>query len=265
MTGRTALVTGASSGIGAETARVIAGEGAAVALLSRNEPALEAVRKEIADAGGRACVAPADLRDPDAVESAVARCVDRFGPVDLLVSNAGYGMRQAFLVDQTEENWQHTLDVNLTGAFRVCRLVVPTMMERASGSIVIVSSVAGRRGIPANTAYCASKFGLRGLAESLALELGPFGVRVNAVLPGLVDTPGLDEGERYGRDFIASLAEHHGLDGLTWERYVRHAVRNTALRRLLSATEVAHLIAYLLSDFSSGITGQSVGIDGGAI
>ena len=263
--GRTALVTGASSGIGRETSLVLARQGAAVGLLSRDKEALDAVHEEIVAEGGRSVVVPADLRDGKAVREAVAGCEETLGPVELLVSNAGDGMNQVFLCDQTEENWQRTIDINLTGAFRVCRQVVPGMMERQSGSIVFLSSIAGKRGIPANTAYCASKFGLHGLTESLAWELGPFGVRVNAVCPGLTNSPGLNEEERYGGDFVASLVRHHGPENLTWKRYVDRAVRNTALRRVLEAEEVAMLTMYLLSDLSTGITGQAIGIDGGAL
>lgn len=262
--GRTALITGAGSGIGAATAQRLAGHGAAVGLLGRGEEALAEVAKAITGAGGRAQVLPADVQDHETLERAVEICTAELGPVDLLVSNAGSGEHQVFLHEQTEADWQRTLDVNLTGAFRICRLVVPGMIERRRGGIVLVSSVAGKRGLPANTAYCAAKFGLHGLTEALAQELGPFGIRVNAVCPGLTDSPGLTDESRYGRDFIASLARHHGPPDLTWDRYVRRATRNTALGRLLDSDEIARLSTYLLSDLSAGITGQAVGIDGGS-
>ncbi|MDA3648114.1 SDR family oxidoreductase [Saccharopolyspora indica] len=263
--GRTALVTGAGSGIGAVLAQRLARHGAAVGLLGRGEAALAEVAEAISGAGGRALVLPADVQDHETLERAVETCAAELGPVDLLVSNAGSGEHQVFLCEQTEADWQRTIDVNLTGAFRICRLVVPGMIERRSGGIVLMSSVAGNRGLPANTAYCAAKSGLHGLARALACELGPYGIRVNAVCPGLTDSPGLTDESRYGRDFIASLARHHGPPDLTWERYVRRAARNTALGRLLDPDEVARLSTYLLSELSAGITGQAVGIDGGAL
>lgn len=263
--GRTALVTGAGSGIGAVLARRLARHGAAVGLLGRTKTDLEQVAEDITHEGGRAHVLAADLQDYQALEHAVDVCATELGPVDLLVNNAGYGERQLFLCEQTEADWQRTIDINLTGAFRICRLVVPSMLERQSGAIVLLSSVAGKRGIPSNTAYCASKFGLHGLTQALAWELGPFGIRVNAVCPGLTDSPGLTEESRYGGDFVASLARHHGPPDLTWERYVNRAVRNTALGRLLDPDEIARLSTYLLSELSAGITGQAIGIDGGAL
>lgn len=263
--GRTALVAGASSGIGAVIARQLAACGARVALLARDEQALLQVRKEITDAGGEAVVTPADMRDGVALDLAVRRCERELGTVDLLVHGAAHARGQVFLCDQSEEEWSRTLDINLTGAFRICKRVVPGMMERRSGGIVIVSSVAGKRGLPANTAYCASKFGLLGLTQALAAELGVFDIRVNAVCPGLTRSPGTTDPARYGNDFMASLARHHGPADLTWARYLNRAVRSTVLRRLVEPEEVAHQVLYLLSDLSGGMTGQAIDVNAGAL
>jgi NAD(P)-dependent dehydrogenase (short-subunit alcohol dehydrogenase family) len=263
--GRTALVTGAGSGIGAVIATRLARAGAAVALLGRDTPALEAVRAGILAAGGTAEVTPGDVRDGQALAGAVARCEDSLGPVDILVHSAAWARGQVFLCDQTEQGWLDTVDTNLNGAFRICRLVVPGMMERRRGGIVLVSSIAGKRGLPANTAYCASKAGLNGLTQALAAELGPFDVRVNAVCPGLTRSPGTTDPERYGSDFMASLGRHHGPPDLDWDRYVRSAVRGTALRRLVEPDEVADLTLFLLSPASGGITGQAMSVDAGAL
>ncbi|WP_245641150.1 SDR family NAD(P)-dependent oxidoreductase [Streptomyces megasporus] len=263
--GRTALVTGASSGIGEVIARMLAAHGARVALLARNEESLRRIAKEIAEAGGHAVPTPADLTDTTAVRAAVAEAARELGPLDHLVHCAGEARDQAFLCDLPEEQWTRTLETNLTGAFRVCREVVPGMMERRSGGIVIVSSIAGKRGLPANTAYCASKFGLNGLTQALAAELGVFNIRVNAVCPGLTDSPAATDGGRYGDAFMASLARHHGPADLTWERYLRRAVRSTVLRRLVRPEEVATQVLYLLSDMSGGMTGQAVNVDAGAL
>lgn len=263
--GRVALVSGASSGIGEMIARTLAAQGAAVALLARREDALRRVAKDIEDDGGTACPVVADLTDSGAVSAAVGEAAATLGPVDLLVHCAAEARDQVFLCDQTEEVWQRTIDINLNGAFRLCHEVVPDMMRRRRGSIVLVSSVAGKRGLPANTAYCASKFGLNGLMQSLAAELGAFGVRVNAVCPGLVESPASTDPSRYGDSFMASLAKHHGPAGLTWERYLTRAVNSTILRRMIQPQEIANHVVFLLSDLSSGTTGQAVNVDAGSL
>jgi NAD(P)-dependent dehydrogenase (short-subunit alcohol dehydrogenase family) len=265
LAGRIALVTGASSGIGALTARRLAGAGARTVLLARDEQALRTVAKEIAEAGGEAAVAPADLADAAALERAVRGAEESLGPVDLLAHAAGWARGQVFLCEQTEQQWTGTIDVNLNGAFRICRLVVPGMMERGSGGIVLVTSIAGSRGLPSNTAYCAAKFGLHGLMHALAAELGPFGIRVNAVAPGLTRAPGTTDPARYGDEFMASLARHHGPADLDWSRYLTRAVRSTALRRLVEPDEVGNAVLYLLSNLSDGITGQTLGVDAGVL
>ena len=263
--GKVAVVTGAGSGIGSVIARQLADAGAHIALLGRTEKALDDVCAAIRDDGGRAVSTPADIRDGHAVERAVRCCEDLLGPVDLLVHCAAWARGQVFLCEQTEEEWLRTVDTNLNVAFRICRQVVPGMMRRRSGGIVLISSIAGKRGLPANTAYCASKFGINGLTQALAAELGPFGVRVNAVCPGLTRSPGTTDPERYGDDFMASLGRHHGPADLDWSRYVRSAVRSTALRRLVEPREVANQVSFLLSDLSDGITGQIIGVDAGVL
>lgn len=262
--GSTALIGGASSGIGAVVARRLAAEGAKVALLSRRENVLDTLAESIRADGGTALVIPADLTSMSEVQTAVERTFESFGPVDHLVNCAVDATNQVFLEEQSEQQWMRTLDVTLNGAFRLCRAVVPRMVDRRHGSIVLVSSVAGLRGLPANTSYCAAKHGVLGLGKALAMELGPAGVRVNSVCPGIVDAPGTTDISRYAGSFMASLAKHHGPADLTWDRYLRRAVASTALRRLIDPSEVASVIAFLLSDDADGITGQSIVIDGGA-
>ncbi|WP_194905447.1 SDR family NAD(P)-dependent oxidoreductase [Catenulispora rubra] len=265
LTGRTVLVTGASSGIGELTARRLAAAGARTILLARSEQELHTLAKDITEAGGAAAAAPADLADAAALERAVRGAEELLGPVDLLAHSAGWAHGQVFLCEQTEQQWTSTIDVNLNGAFRICRLVVPGMMERRSGGIVLVSSIAGSRGLPSNTAYCAAKFGLHGLMYALAAELGPFDIRVNAVAPGLTRAPGTTDPTRYADEFMASLARHHGPADLDWSRYLTRAVRSTALRRLVEPDEVSNAVLYLLSDLSTGVTGQILGVDAGVL
>lgn len=263
--GRVALVAGASSGIGEVVARSLARGGAQVALMARSEHILRDIADGIQSEGGNAIAAPADLCDGASVDAAVTAVREALGAPDLLVNCAVDGTGQVFLQDQSNEAWARGFDVNVGGAFRLCRAVVEGMVDRGRGGIVLVSSVAGLRGLPSNTGYCASKHALIGLVRSLSMEVGPFGVRVNAVCPGLVDSPGTTDAQRYSDAFMASLAKNHGPADLTWERYLARAVRSTALRRLITPDEVASTIRFLLSDDSDGITGQSIVIDGGAM
>ncbi|WP_209440823.1 SDR family NAD(P)-dependent oxidoreductase [Amycolatopsis thermoflava] len=261
--GQVALVTGGGSGIGLAVAEVLAAGGASVGLLGRNLERLRTAEKKIVAAGGEAMACPGDVRDLDSVQSAVAEVEQRYGPITFAVNAAGTGVGQKYLCDQDEESWLRTIDTNLNGSFRFCRAVVPGMMHRRRGSIVLVSSAAGKRGVPANTAYSASKWGLNGLVRSLALEVGPAHVRVNAVCPGFTDTEMVRDESLFGGDFMDSVRRHAGPPDLTWERYWRSTVKQTALRRLIDAEEVAEMTAFLLSDHARSITGQSYSIDGG--
>jgi putative beta-ketoacyl reductase len=261
--GKTVLVSGASSGIGAYAAKKLAAEGAKVGLMARNFKALHAVAHEIKRAGGRAVPVAADLCSSDQINSGVDELVERFGPVQHLIHCAADATNQVFMVDQLEENWCHTIDVNLNGAFRLCHSVVGGMVDRKEGTIVLVSSVAGLRGIASNTSYCAAKHGLIGLGRSLAMELGAFGIRVNSICPGIVDAPGTNDMTRYGEAFMNSLRKHHGPANLTWDRYLHRAINSTAMRRLISIKEVVNLSLFLLSHESEGITGQAISVDGG--
>lgn len=258
------FVAGASSGIGRQIALDLGAAGARVALMSRREEALQEVAARVRELGGTAFVAPADIADKDRVDHAVTGAVDALGPLHGAVNCTVYGASQVFLTEQTEAEFGQSLDINLVGSMRLCQAVLPSMAERGRGSIVLMSSILGRRGIPANTTYCAAKFGLNGFMHALSKEVGPHGVRVNTLLPGLVETPATQADSPYATDFISSLARNHGITGLTWERYVSSSVRATALRRLLAPSDVSQTALFLLSDLAAGITGTTVQVDGGA-
>jgi 3-oxoacyl-[acyl-carrier protein] reductase len=205
LSGKVALVTGASQGAGRAIALRLAREGTAVALVARRPERLDQVAREIEVAGGRALAAPADVADPDAIGRAIEVAEARFGGLDILVNNAGIslaGPSDGYPL----ESWHRVLDTNLTGAFVASRAAYGALKRRGGGHIVAIASGAGRQGYPRMAAYCASKFGLIGLMQSLAAEWGPDRIKVSTILPGsiLTDFGGRstadrarDEGRKY--------------------------------------------------------------------
>lgn len=188
LAGKTALVTGASSGIGAATARALAQQGAAVTLLARRSERLEALREELEGIGAQALSAPADVTDRAAVEAAVQATVDQFGGLDILVNNAGV-MMLSHLADRRVDDWDRMIDVNIKGVLYGAAAALPHMLERGSGHIVNVGSVAGRRPIATGVVYAATKFALRAISAGIHLELSAHrGIRVTDIEPGAVDT-----------------------------------------------------------------------------
>jgi short-subunit dehydrogenase len=185
--GSTVIVTGASSGIGRETARAFARAGSNVVLASRNVEALEGLAKELEPLPGRGLVVPTDIADREAVKAMVDRTVNEFGSIDVLVNNAGLGLN-APIVEGSLENIRHLFEVNLFGAIHCIQAVAPHMKERRRGTIVNVSSIVGRLASPYNGAYSATKAGLSALTDSLRLELQPYGVKVTAIYPGYTIT-----------------------------------------------------------------------------
>ncbi|GGX76729.1 SDR family NAD(P)-dependent oxidoreductase [Streptomyces fructofermentans] len=237
-TGRTAVVTGAASGIGAATAVRLAEEGAAVVIADIGEKAGEETAARITGAGGLARFVAADVADEDDWTRIVAAAHD-FGPVDVLVSNA-YTVEVAPAHTMSLPSWRRQLDVNLTGGFLGFRAVLPDLRDR-SGAVVLTSSVHAHRGIPGHPAYAASKGALLSLCGQLAVEYGP-AVRVNAVVPGPILTAAWDRVAPQDRE---------------------RSVAETAARRFGTPEEVAGAIAFLSSDDASYITGTSLVVDGG--
>jgi len=187
LSGQVALVTGASRGIGRATALALAAEGAALVLAARSVPELEALAADIDAQGGRALVAPGDVSRSSDVRRIVSGALQEFGRLDILVNNAGVAYRKP-LAETSEADFDHTLAVNLKGVFLFCREVVPVMTRQGSGVIINVSSGAGKQGFPELAVYCATKFAVIGLTESLAAELREAGVKVYALCPGSTDT-----------------------------------------------------------------------------
>jgi meso-butanediol dehydrogenase/(S,S)-butanediol dehydrogenase/diacetyl reductase len=247
--GRVAIVSGGGTGIGAATARLFASEGAKVVVTGRRPEPIEAVAVEI---DGRAV--PGDTSDDERVRDAVATAVGAFGGLDLVVANAGLGFGGA-TADVDDEHWQRTLDVNLTGAFRLARAAIPSLIERGGGSIVLVSSTAGLVSGMENAAYETSKAAMLGLARSIAVGYGPRGIRANALCPGWVETP---SGDRSMEELVAER-------GISLGEAYRLVTQHIPLRRPATAEEIATCILFLASDESSMVTGTTLVADGGGL
>jgi len=187
LVGKVALVTGASSGIGAATAKALAREGVRVALLARREERLEEVADEIRRLPGHALVCPADVTDCAAARTMVARVLGQWKRIDILVNNAGRGIAAPFEAT-TPEDLRALMEVNLVGVLTLTQAVLPGMLQQASGHVINISSMSGRRGIPLRSAYNATKFALVGLSEALRQELRGTGVHVSIVYPILTET-----------------------------------------------------------------------------
>ncbi|MFH8788958.1 SDR family NAD(P)-dependent oxidoreductase [Streptomyces roseoverticillatus] len=238
--GKAALVTGATRGIGRATARALAQAGAdVIGCYHKDEEAAEAVLRALRETGGKHRMVRADVTRPEDVERLMDACREA-GPVDVLVNNVGIDA-SAPLADLPEEDWQHVIETNLTSAYRVTRAVLPLLS--ADSSVVTVGSSAAARGVPGRAHYGAAKAGIVGLTRALSKELGPKGVRVNAVAPGIVDTgtPG---------------------SGVPAELRARMA-RMSALGRLVTAEEVAQSVLFLAGDASRYVTGITLNVDGG--
>jgi NAD(P)-dependent dehydrogenase (short-subunit alcohol dehydrogenase family) len=251
--GRVALVTGAGRGIGREIALRLAADGAAVALAGRSTDALEAVRAEIESAGASGLVAPADVRRQESVERGFALAASELGPIDVVVANSGIAGPTKPIWEIGLEEWEQTLAVNLTGVFLTCRAAAPAMIERGSGSIVVIGSATGKNPMAQRTPYAASKAGLIGLVRTLAWELGPHGVRVNLV------SPGATEGERLD----AVIERHAAAAGAPDAKLRESLAKRAALGRLTLGSDVAAAVAFLAEDASAGITGEDLNVSAG--
>jgi NADP-dependent 3-hydroxy acid dehydrogenase YdfG len=227
LAGRTALITGASSGIGAATARALARQGAAVTLLARRADRLEDLREELAGLGAPALSAPADVTDRAAIEAAVRSTVETFGSIDILVNNAGV-MLLSNLAEGRVDDWDRMIDVNVKGVLYGVAAALPHMLEQGTGHIVNVGSVAGRRPIATGVVYAATKFALRAISAGIHLELSAHnGIRVTDIQPGAVST---------------ELADHIP-DPAAREAFHARWVD----RRLLTSDDIAEAILYAVS------------------
>jgi len=245
LTGKVAIITGAASGIGRATAITLAESGAAVTInYRRNENDAELLCKQILSTGGRAITVQADVTRASDVAALIKRATEEFGPVDVLVNNAGSLIERLRILELTEERWDEVMDLNLKSAFLCSRAVVPAMIERKAGAIINLSSIAGRNGGALGSIhYSTAKGGLITFTKGLAKELAPFGVRVNAVSPGVIDTP-------YHEQFSSP-------------EMMKNYVNAIPLGRVGKPGEVAKVIAFLASDAASYLAGETIEINGG--
>jgi len=248
--GKRVVVTAAATGIGAVVAARFAEAGAVVHVCDREPVSLTAYLTAHAGVTGTV----ADVADPDDVARLFAEARERLGGLDVLVNNAGVAGPAAAVEEMELDGWRRTLDVNLTGAFLCVRAAVPLLKQAGGGSLVVMSSNAGTMGLPYRAPYVATKWALIGLVKTLAMELGPFGIRANAVCPGDV------EGERIRR-VIALEAENRGL---RYDDVYAERVEAVSLRTMVSADDVASLILFVASDAGAKISGQALLVDGNA-
>ena len=243
--GKVAIVTGASSGIGEASAQLFASEGARLVLSGRRKARLDEVVANIREAGGEAVAVAGDVQDETHAAALVDVAVTHFGGLDIGFNNAGVVGAMKEATAMTNADWQATLQTNLTGAFNGARHQIPAMRERGAGSILFTSSFVGYTiGFPGMAAYGASKAGLIGLTQCLAVELGAIGIRVNALLPGGTRT---------------SMAGDFATDPAAADRIARlHA-----LERMAEPAEIARAALFLASDGASFVTGTAMLVDGG--
>ncbi|MEN5081577.1 3-oxoacyl-[acyl-carrier-protein] reductase [Bosea sp. TWI1241] len=238
LTGKKALVTGATGGLGGATARRLHAQGATVAISGTRVEALEALAAEL---GERVVVTPCDLSDRESVEALVPAAEQALGGLDILVNNAGV-TRDGLFMRLKDEDWDFVLAVNLTAAFRLSRAAVKTMMRRRYGRIISIGSVVGTTGNPGQGNYAASKAGLVGMSKALAAEVASRNITVNVVAPGFIESPmtaALNDKQREG--ILASVP----------------------MGRLGVGDEIASAVAYLASDEAAYVTGQTLHVNGG--
>lgn len=237
LSGKTALVTGATGGIGEQIARQLSAAGARVAISGTREEKLQALAAELKDA----VIVPANLSDAASIEALAAKAEEAMGQVDILVNNAGI-TKDGLAMRMKDEDWEAVLNVNLTGAFRLSRALMKGMMKRRAGRIITITSVVGASGNPGQANYCAAKAGLVGMSKSIAQEVAGRGITVNCVAPGFIKTP--------------------MTDALNEDQQSR-ILGNIPAGRMGEPVEIANTVAFLASDEAAYITGQTLHVNGG--
>jgi len=253
LTDQIAIVTGGGRGIGQEIVLALAREGANVLLAARDEQALHNVAQQVHELGRQAVVVKTDVSLEPQVNTMVDTALKQFGRIDILVNNAGVVGPTAPVSNVTREQWDEVLAINLTGAFLCARAVIPHMVERRSGNIVNIASIAGKLAYALRSPYAVSKWGMLGLSRTLAQELAEYNIRVNAVCPGPT------AGDRM-RGVIAGRAKELGRPEAEVERTY---LQGTALKNWVDPSHVAAAVVFLVSAEGSSITGEAIDISAG--
>jgi 3-oxoacyl-[acyl-carrier protein] reductase len=252
--GRIAIVTGAAKGMGGDICLTLAREGAHLVLAARDIAPLDKLAKEIEALGRRALVVPTDVTDESAVERLVARTKETYGRIDILVNAAGVtGPIETPVQDIKVEDFRFVLEANIVGTFLPTKHVLPVMIGQKYGKVLNISGTSGLRGYKYRAAYSSSKWALRGFTRTVALEVGPHNVNVNALHPGIV-----------GGDRMDKLCREKARKrGWTPEQVYAEYENEMALRRVTVSQDIANAVLFLVSDDSKNMTGQSVTVDGG--
>jgi NAD(P)-dependent dehydrogenase (short-subunit alcohol dehydrogenase family) len=254
LTGRVALVTGGSKGIGRAVALALAEAGADVAVCARRMADLESVAEAVRAKSCRALALVCDVTDAEQVSRLPAEVAQALGPIDILVNNAGASESHKF-VGHPDELWARMLDINLTSVYRVCKAVVPAMIERKWGRIITIASISSKVGARYVAAYTASKHGVLGLMRALAVELNPYHITVNAICPGYVDTPMTHAN-------IAHMMARTGKPEVEIRKFLE---ATNPQNRLITPEEVAALTVMLAGEAARGVTAQAINVDGGSL
>ncbi len=252
---RVAIITGPAKGMGASITKAFAEEGCKLALIGRDVAAIEPVAAEVRAAGASAIVIPCDLTDPEQCEKAAQATLAEFGRIDILVNVAGgSGPIGKTGAQTTPDEFDEIVTLNMNGCFHTMHAVLPAMTAQRYGKIVNVGGTFGMRGRAGRMAYSASKWGLRGITKSFALEVGPQNINVNYVAPGMVDGP------RFREKVCADMAKKLGI---TLEAAMERHAADYALRRVTTDADVANACLFLASDVSRQLTGVDMPVDGG--
>jgi NAD(P)-dependent dehydrogenase (short-subunit alcohol dehydrogenase family) len=247
------IVTGGGYGIGKQIALAFGRLGANVVVAARSEGKLELVAQELRGMNTDPMALTVDIGNENDVREMTESVVGKYSGIDVLVNNAAIAGPTAMIPDVETDDWRETVDTNLSGTFYCCKYVSRIMREANSGNIITLSSVAGRTGYPLRAPYAVTRWGVIGLSHTLAAELGPYGIRVNTVVPGPI------EGDRSNRVFEARAEA----ENMNVEDVKKFFTKDIPIGRMPTEQEVAHCVVYLASDFSKGIHGQTIQVDGG--